>query len=83
MSGLADKVSGNIKQVVGDVTDNDKLKAEGKLEEVQGDVKSKVSEVENHVSDMIDDIKDDKKPESPDAPDAGGNNDKVTRSDAP
>ena len=34
--GLANEAVGNIKQGVGKVTDNDKLRAEGKAQEVKG-----------------------------------------------
>jgi uncharacterized protein YjbJ (UPF0337 family) len=57
MSGLTDKIRGNVKQVAGAITDNDELKAKGKFEEMRGDVKSKVADAENHISEKIDEVK--------------------------
>jgi len=42
MDGQMDKVKGRIKQAVGDLTNNKRLKAEGKLDEFRGTVKNKI-----------------------------------------
>lgn len=57
MSGKADKVTGRIKQAAGDLTDNDKLRNEGKKDEAAGKVKDKVDDVKDKVDDVIDKIK--------------------------
>jgi uncharacterized protein YjbJ (UPF0337 family) len=42
MNGQMDKVKGRVKQAVGDLTNNKRLKAEGKLDESRGTVKNKI-----------------------------------------
>ena len=42
MDGQMDKVKGRVKQAVGDLTHNKRLKAEGKLDEFRGTVKNKI-----------------------------------------
>lgn len=58
MSGEADKASGRIKQAVGDLTDNDELKNEGKSDEAAGKAKDFVGGVKDKANDAIDKIKD-------------------------
>ena len=57
MSGLSDKISGKAKQAAGNATGDDKLKNEGKLEEVKGTLKDKFNEAVDSVSDKIDEAK--------------------------
>jgi len=45
MSGKIDKIKGRIKEAVGVITDNDRLKSEGQLDQVVGEVKEKVKRV--------------------------------------
>jgi len=42
MDGQMDKVKGRVKQAVGDLTHNKRLKAGGKLDEFRGTVKNKI-----------------------------------------
>jgi uncharacterized protein YjbJ (UPF0337 family) len=42
MDGQMDKVKGRVKQAVGDLTHNKRLKAEGKLDEFRGTAKNKI-----------------------------------------
>jgi uncharacterized protein YjbJ (UPF0337 family) len=42
MDGQMDKVKGRIKQAAGDLTNNKRLKAEGKSDEFRGAVKNKI-----------------------------------------
>jgi len=42
MDGQMDKVKGRVKQAVGDLTNNKRLKAEGKLDEVHGTIKNNI-----------------------------------------
>ena len=37
IKGMANEAVGNVKQTVGKATDNDKLRAEGKAQEVKGE----------------------------------------------
>jgi uncharacterized protein YjbJ (UPF0337 family) len=45
MSGTTDKIKGRIKEAVGDLTDNQLLKDEGKLDEATGKLKTVVERV--------------------------------------
>jgi uncharacterized protein YjbJ (UPF0337 family) len=44
MDGQMDKIKGRIKQAAGDLTNNKRLKAEGKAEEFRGTVKNKIDQ---------------------------------------
>lgn len=43
----AEKIAGQAKEAVGDVTGNDKLKAEGQKDQVKGSVKNAVEDVKD------------------------------------
>jgi uncharacterized protein YjbJ (UPF0337 family) len=45
MSGKTDQIKGRIKEAAGVLTDNDRLKREGKLDQVVGKVKEKAAKV--------------------------------------
>jgi len=49
--GLTDKISGRVKQAVGDLTDNADTRREGKLEERKGDVKDEAARADEHADD--------------------------------
>lgn len=49
VKGLANEAVGNIKQGVGKVTDNDKLRAEGKAQELKGEAQQTVGKVKDAV----------------------------------
>lgn len=57
MSGETDKAKGRVKQAAGDLTDNDDLKDEGKVDEFAGKVKDTVDDVKDKATDMVDDAK--------------------------
>jgi uncharacterized protein YjbJ (UPF0337 family) len=57
MSDL-DKMKGRAKQAVGDLTDDDDLKREGKIDETAGKAKEKVRDVKDKAEDTIDRAKD-------------------------
>jgi uncharacterized protein YjbJ (UPF0337 family) len=57
MSGEFDKVKGRVKQAAGDLTDNDKLRNEGKTDEAAGKVKDGVDKVKDKVDDAVDAVK--------------------------
>ena len=58
MEGTSDEIKGRAKQAVGDVTDDDDLKREGKADEMSGKAKNKVDDAKDWVEDKVDDIKD-------------------------
>lgn len=47
IKAAADKVSGQVKETVGKMTDNDKLVAEGKADKVKGEAKGAVEDVKD------------------------------------
>ena len=49
VKGMANEAVGNIKQGVGKVTDNDKLRAEGKAQELKGEAQQAVGKVKDAV----------------------------------
>jgi uncharacterized protein YjbJ (UPF0337 family) len=58
MAGEADKAKGAVKEGVGNLTGNDRLKAEGKTDKAKGDVKDaahKVSEAAKGTGDSLKD----------------------------
>lgn len=58
MSGTTDDMKGRAKEAVGDLTDNDDLKREGKTDQAVGGIKEKLDDAKNWVEDKIDDVKD-------------------------
>ena len=58
MSGQADDVKGRAKEAVGALTDNDKLRREGKSDQMAGAVKKKLEDAKDWVDDKVDDAKD-------------------------
>jgi uncharacterized protein YjbJ (UPF0337 family) len=53
-----DKAKGRVKQAAGDLTDDDRLKSEGKADELAGKVKGAVETLRDKAEDAIDKIKD-------------------------
>ena len=53
MDGQMDKLKGRIKQAAGDLTNNKKLKAEGKAQEFRGNVKSQIDEVADKLKKQV------------------------------
>jgi uncharacterized protein YjbJ (UPF0337 family) len=51
--GTADKLKGHAKEATGDVTGNDDLKREGKVDRASGSVKDKVGDVGDKVKDVL------------------------------
>lgn len=47
IKAAAEEIAGKAKQAVGDVTDNDKLKAEGKADEAKGQGRGTVEDVKD------------------------------------
>ena len=50
MSGQGDEAKGRIKQAVGDLTDDDEMKREGKVDETAGKVKEGVDRVKDKLT---------------------------------
>jgi uncharacterized protein YjbJ (UPF0337 family) len=58
MSGTGDDIKGRAKEAVGDLTDNDDLKREGKVDQAAGTAKDKADDAKDWVSDKVDAVKD-------------------------
>ena len=58
MDGKADGLKGRAKEAVGDLTDDDDLKREGKTDQASGKVKEKLDDAKDWVEDKVDDVKD-------------------------
>jgi len=54
IKGLANEAAGNVKQGIGKATDNDRLRAEGKVQETKGEVQQSVGKAKDAVKDVID-----------------------------
>ncbi len=57
MGGEADKLEGTIKEAGGNLTGDDKLKDEGKTQQVAGDVKNAGDKLKDKAEDLGDAIK--------------------------
>ena len=57
VKGKGDQLKGHAKEAVGDLTDNDDLKAEGKADRAAGGIKQKAEEVKDKVVDAVDSVK--------------------------
>ncbi|EOH8750356.1 CsbD family protein [Enterococcus faecalis] len=55
--GTSDKIKGKAKEVTGDVTGDDKQKAEGFLNQAIGKVKEVTSDAKDKVEDIVEDAK--------------------------
>jgi uncharacterized protein YjbJ (UPF0337 family) len=51
-------VKGRVKEAVGDLTDNDRLKREGQTDRKVGQAKEFIDEVGEKAKDLVDDVKD-------------------------
>ena len=51
MGSTTDKIKGRVKEAVGVLTDNDRLKREGQTDQVVGEVKDKVERVVEKIKD--------------------------------
>ena len=54
--GNIDQAKGKVKQAIGGLTDNEKLKAEGKVDETVGKAKTAVGQVQKKVGAAIEDV---------------------------
>jgi uncharacterized protein YjbJ (UPF0337 family) len=58
MDSNFDEVKGNAKQAAGDLTGDDDLKREGKIDEAGGKLKEGFEKAKDKVGDLVDDVKD-------------------------
>jgi len=58
VDGNVDDLKGRAKEAVGDLTDDDDLKREGKADRATGAVKDKLDDAKEWVEEKIDDVKD-------------------------
>ena len=58
MDNDLDQAKGRVKQAVGDLTDNDKLKHDGKTDERAGKAKEFLGTVNGKLDDTVDKVKD-------------------------
>lgn len=56
IKGMANEAVGNVKQGVGKATDNDKLRAEGKAQEVKGEAQQTVGKAKDAVKKGVDKV---------------------------
>ena len=57
MGEQMDKAKGHAKEAVGDMTDNERLEREGKLDRMGGEVKGKAEDAKDKVGDGVDSVK--------------------------
>ena len=58
MGSTTDKIKGRVKEAVGVITDNDRLKREGQTDQVVGEVKEAAKKVKDTVARVVEKIKD-------------------------
>ena len=58
MGSTTDKIKGRIKEAVGVITDNDRLKREGQTDQVVGEVKEAAEKVKDKVARVVEKVKD-------------------------
>lgn len=56
VKGVANEAVGNVKQGVGKATGNNKLRAEGKAQELKGDAQKKVADAKDAVKKGVDKV---------------------------
>jgi len=54
IKGMANEAVGNVKQAVGKATDNDKLRAEGKAQELKGEAQQTGGKAKDAVKNTVD-----------------------------
>lgn len=56
VKGVANEAVGNVKQGVGKATGNNKLRAEGKVQEIKGDAQKEVADAKDAVKKGVDKV---------------------------
>ena len=57
MSGKSEEIKGRVKEAAGALTDDEKLRREGKLDQATGKVKQAVEKVVKKTKDIVKDLK--------------------------
>lgn len=58
MGGTTDDMKGRAKEAIGDLTDDDEMRREGKADRAAGVVKDKVEDAKDWVEDKVDALRD-------------------------
>jgi len=58
ISNAAEDLKGKVKEGVGDLTNNESLEAEGKLDQANAEVKNKVEDVKDAAAEKFNDVTD-------------------------
>jgi uncharacterized protein YjbJ (UPF0337 family) len=58
MGSTTDKIKGRVKETVGVITDNDRLKQEGRTDQAVGEVKEAVEKAKDNVKRVVENLKD-------------------------
>jgi uncharacterized protein YjbJ (UPF0337 family) len=58
MGEKTDKAKGHVKEAVGDMTDDERLEREGKLDQLSGDVKGGVDDAKDKIGEGVDAVRD-------------------------
>jgi uncharacterized protein YjbJ (UPF0337 family) len=57
MGEKTDKAKGHVKEAVGDLTDDERLEREGKLDQASGEVKGAAEDVKDKVGEGVDEVR--------------------------
>ena len=58
MGSITDKITGRVKEAVGALTDNDRLKSEEQTDQVVGEVKEAAAKVKDKVARVVEKVRD-------------------------
>jgi len=58
MGENVDKAKGHVKEAVGDLTDDERLEREGKLDQMSGEVKGRAEDAKDKVGEGVDAVRD-------------------------
>jgi uncharacterized protein YjbJ (UPF0337 family) len=58
MGEKMDKAKGHVKESVGDLTDNERMEREGKLDQASGEVKGRAEDAKDKVGEGVDAVRD-------------------------
>ena len=58
MGSTTDKITGRIKEAVGVITDNDRLKSEGQMDQVVAEMKEAAEKVKDKVKRVVEKVRD-------------------------
>jgi uncharacterized protein YjbJ (UPF0337 family) len=58
MGEMTDKAKGHAKEAVGDMTDDERLEREGKLDQMSGEVKGRADDAKDKVGEGVDAVRD-------------------------